>query len=105
MVSVAPFNFGLQTVLSRRKIQAVYEQRPRSSATKEIRDFLVSCLGNDGFWSAIDQGLTLGGIAKGLLRNTSSLPTLASLGWDYLKLLCSEDLYRDELRLKLGAKL
>ena len=101
LVANSPINFGLQMALGNRKVQSVLNGRGRSAATKKLQEFLVSALGEDGFWHAIDNGLSPKGILFGLIRNPKYLGVVSSLALDYLRLLANDGLYREELGLKI----
>lgn len=103
LVQQSKINYGSQVVLSERKQIASQNGDGRTEATLPVYQLLVDALGKEGLWEAIDNNVQFERILSGLLSNPNSkhFSTLLRLGIGYLKLLLKEDVYREELRLKL----
>lgn len=101
MLSRSKIFYGPQVALSRRKTQAAISGEGRASATAKLQEFLVKCLSPDGIWEAIDTGVPIKSLLAGLLANPKYAPLVLNIGFDYLSLLLSEELYQKELWLKL----
>lgn len=97
--------YGPQVALSRKKMAGVQSGEGRSSATAKLQRFLVACLSPDGLWSAIDNGIPVKELLKGLLANPKYAPVVADIGLDYLTLLLEDNFYKQELALKIWHKL
>jgi flavin-dependent dehydrogenase len=105
LIGGSPINYGLQTVLRNEKIAGAHSEKGRSSATKDLQKFLVASLGTDGLWQAIDSGIPLGKIVKGLLSHPKYIGELYKLGKGYLQIMLKEPQYLEEIILKLTSKM
>lgn len=103
MLGVSRVNYGIQTVIKNRKLEAVNAGLARTSATEGLQRFLVNSLGQDGFWELIDGRLPKKQIALGMVRYPQFIPPILGLGFDYLKLLRAHGLFRAEFSLKIGS--
>lgn len=101
LVATSPVKFGQQVALSRRKMEGVISGNGRSAATGKLQEFLVKSIGADGLWEAIDKGVPLSKVIAGLARHPQYTRVISTLGWDYVKLLLQDGLYRKELKEKI----
>ncbi len=101
LVRAGKINYGLERALGVRKTAGATSGEGRSSATRRLQELLLLSLGSDGLWQAIDSGVPLRSLVKGLLRHPQYSDEVVRLGWSYLQLLFEKDqLYLRELRLR-----
>ncbi len=92
--------FGPQMALSKRKTEGAISGVGRAAATAKLQEFLIANLSPDGLWDAIDKGVSIRNLLAGLITNPKYIPVVLSLGFDYISLLFSDDLFQKELWLK-----
>lgn len=106
LIGESPINYGLATSHIHRKIEAARRGEGKVHATGRLKDLLVTSLGEDGFWSVIDEGIPLGKLLLGVIKHPQYIDELAKIGMLYVgELFKNNHLHLSELGLKLKARL